>query len=194
MNLKLSTYQLLPVKTADGRLWAQNCLIPLHVIGKNFHRQKLILYRCVCGTERILTEASVKSGNTRSCGCLQRKLLSIRASKHGGSSWPEYRVWCAMKERCYLISDPAYANYGGRGISVCERWKISFANFINDMGRRPSDFHSLDRIDNDGNYEATNCRWATRLEQNNNQRIRKDAVLDSPYRIRHRRCYPRPIR
>ncbi len=81
----------------------------------------------------------------------------------------EYRAWQAMKNRCYNPNCEKYARWGGRGITVCERWLHSFANFYADMGQRPSAKHSLDRIDNDGNYEPGNCRWATSVEQNNNQ-------------------------
>lgn len=86
---------------------------------------------------------------------------------HGKSKTPEYRTWAAMRHRCSNLKD---RNYGGRGITVCERWLHSFAAFYADMGPRPSAGHSIDRVNNDGNYEPSNCRWATRLQQASNRR------------------------
>ena len=95
-------------------------------------------------------------------------------------SIPNYKIkgytsWQAMNQRCYNKNQKAYKNYGGRGIRVCDRWrgKTGFLNFIADMGERPTSVHTLDRIDNNGNYEASNCRWATRAEQNRNKRDNK---------------------
>jgi len=119
-------------------------------------------------------------GKTRSCGCRIIQVLTANGyamRQHGESksvgraASPEYRTWDGMKERCRNPNHKAYANYGGRGISVCERW-LDFESFLLDMGRRPSPTHSIDRINNDGNYEPGNCRWATRDEQNRNQRRR----------------------
>ena len=88
---------------------------------------------------------------------------------------PEYNSWCAMKQRCYYKSNNRYDRYGGRGIVVCDRWKTNFQNFLEDMGKRPSPKHSIDRINNDGNYEPSNCRWASNLEQSNN---RSNRIID----------------
>ncbi len=103
---------------------------------------------------------SLKSGNTKACGCLHKT--------HGMSEHPLYSVWGQMKERCQKPTNQAYKNYGGRGISVCERWE-SFENFLFDIGIPPKGL-TLERMDNDGNYEPGNCKWATRSEQRANQR------------------------
>jgi len=89
---------------------------------------------------------------------------------HGLSGTPEYKAWKAMKDRCFNPNNQYYSNYGGRGISVCDRWKNSFQNFFLDMGSRPTAKHSLDRIDNNADYFPKNCRWTTRVEQENNKR------------------------
>ena len=97
-----------------------------------------------------------------------------------GQNTPEYRLWWAMIMRCELKAGPRYDRYGGRGIKVCPRWRESFAAFLEDMGSRPSKAHSIDRINNDGDYEPSNVRWATRAEQNANKTQRK-----SRYKVQH---------
>ena len=96
------------------------------------------------------------------------------AYSHGMSRTPEYRAWSHMKERCFNPNTKQYLDYGGRGINVCHRW-LWFENFLADMGMKPSPKHSIDRIDNDGNYQADNCKWSTPKEQVDNQRIRKNS-------------------
>ena len=124
------------------------------------------LCRCACGKEKAVLQQALKNGNTKSCGCLQKESRFV----HGGYYLPEYQVWCGMKRRCYRLKAGDYKDYGGRGIRVCERWRNSFPNFLEDMGSRPSANYSLDRIDVNGNYEPSNCRWASASEQNNNKR------------------------
>ena len=141
--------------------------------------------RCNCGTMRAIREDNLKNGESWSCGCLKNKgkPKKIKTTHkinelHGKSSWPEHKVWSNMKGRCYNKNDQDFKYYGGRGISVCKSWRNSFTNFITDMGRRPSPAHSIDRIDNDGNYEPNNCRWATAAVQANNRRNSRILTFD----------------
>ena len=125
---------------------------------------------CDCGTTKTLRRADVLQGRTRSCGCLLREVSTARVYRHGGKALPEYSVWQAMKNRCLYASNKHYTNYGGRGITVCDQWLNSFESFFADMGQRPSSKHSIERRDNSRGYSPDNCYWATRMEQNRNQR------------------------
>lgn len=126
---------------------------------------------CDCGHKWVVMGQSLRSGATQSCGCLMRDLVSIRATKHGKCGSPVYRRWDSMIQRCYNKKFKHYSYYGGRGISVCDRWRFSFEAFFNDMGDPPTNGHTLDRFpNNNGNYELGNCRWATRKEQQRNNR------------------------
>lgn len=131
--------------------------------------------RCECGAENAVSGGELKAGLSKSCGCRRAECNRLKAAKHvthGLSHTPEYTCWGSMRHRCRNPKSSKYADYGGRGISVCERWN-SFENFLADMGRRPTPAHSLDRINNDGNYEPGNCRWATPKEQMNNRRAHR---------------------
>ncbi len=132
---------------------------------------------CSCGRIARVSASRINTGKTLSCGCLRAETTVRRnqeRTRHGhttgyGSS-PEYVAWRSMRARCYYASNIDYSSYGGRGITVCERWQ-TFDGFLADMGHRPSPGHTLDRYpDNDGNYEPGNCRWATARQQGRNRR------------------------
>jgi hypothetical protein len=123
------------------------------------------LFRCDCGKETVAQVSNVVRGSTKSCGGHHHRHAGKRRTG-------EYNAWQNMLRRCRDERAPCYGNYGGRGICVCERWNV-FENFLADMGPRPSPQHSIDRINNEGNYEPSNCRWATRAEQANNTRTNR---------------------
>lgn len=127
---------------------------------------------CECGKVVTVRKDALYARKQFSCGCLQSELTRARFTTHGEGTnrTVEYDTWAHMIRRCHTPTTAFFENYGGRGITVCDRWRYSYENFLADMGRRPSAKHSLDRIDNDGNYEPSNCRWTTSTVQLNNTR------------------------
>jgi hypothetical protein len=138
------------------------------------HWRVYAVCNCDCGGAKAIRLKSLVCGATQSCGCLFRD----RVTKHGMSRSPEYRVWATMRNRCNDPTATEYERYGGKGIAVCDRWDRSFQAFIDDMGRRPTPRHQIDRIDGDKGYEPGNCRWATPRENTNNQAVTKHVTVD----------------
>lgn len=128
---------------------------------------------CQCGNVKPVIRRDLIRGHTRSCGCLQKDTVINLSTTHGMSGSSELEIWEGMRARCYNKNKKSYKNYGGRGIKVCDRWNgpEGFKNFMSDMGPRPSSTHSIDRHPNqNGNYEKSNCRWATPVDQGRNTR------------------------
>jgi hypothetical protein len=164
-----------PLKSIDGVRFGR--LVANKISGK---KGVQYYYECTCDCGSVINaqRGNLLSGHIRSCGCLQRDMISKRKTTHGDSKSPEYRAWLQMKRRCLDPSLDSYPNYGGRGIKLYPEWESSFETFIKDVGRRPSPDHSLDRIDVDGDYVPSNVRWSTRREQQWNKRTSRMVEVD----------------
>ncbi len=168
----------------------------LDLTGKKFTRYTVLEFygskngkrkwkcQCECGTIGIVGTNDLVSGNSRSCGCLKNELASAKASRHKLSHSKVHDCWCAIRQRCENRNHKRFHKYGARGISVCPRWHV-FENFLEDMGHPASSAMSIDRIDNNGNYEPANCRWATPEQQARNKTAARKLTIDGEERSIH---------
>lgn len=144
-----------------------NYLTVLEWVSKGVYKWKCI---CICGKIYFGNGTQIETGIVKSCGCMAGKATSDRQITHGMSYSEEYEIFKNIQQRCTNPKNPHYKNYGGRGIDICERWTNNFHNFYQDMGKRPSALHSVERRENDLGYSPENCYWATKKEQSRNKR------------------------
>ncbi len=169
----------IPVEEEIGKRFGQ--LVVLRHYGyKNEGGSRIPLFECSCDCGRLCIKRIyvLRKGDSKSCGCLHLEAIKAVKTTHGDSGSTEFKTWAGMIKRCSNAKSKDWDRYGGRGISVCERWVKSYDNFLKDMGRRPSARHSIDRIDVDGGYGPGNCRWADPFEQANNASTNRKFTLN----------------
>jgi len=162
------------VENLKGNRYGRLLVVAFNGIGKT--REAVWLCHCDCGAIRLIPGSRLRKGHSTSCGCFARENMGNIKRTHGKSRKPVYNCWRAILQRCLNAECRAFPNYGGRGIKVCARW-MRFENFLSDMGEPPKG-QSIERIDNDGNYEPKNCRWASLVEQGSNKRTSRIVTLD----------------
>lgn len=163
-----------------GKRFSRLSVLSRHAINSPSNKVRWVC-DCDCGTTTLVTTQALIGGNTKSCGCMRvdvSRLNGQRRTTHGLTGTSEYKAWQSMRDRCYNRKCDQYKNYGARGIQVCQRWLDSFENFLEDMGPKPDPSLSIDRENNDGNYEPNNCRWASATEQNSNKRTNRKFIVD----------------
>lgn len=169
-----------PIKSKIGEKYSRLEIIDF------IKKEKSIEYyncKCICGNFKIIRYSDIINNKTKSCGCYRKEVATKNAKlkiTHGHTKKfnisSEYYSWASMINRCTNIKCKEYSKYGAKGIIICDRWLESFENFIEDMGLKPDKSYSIDRIDNNGNYKLSNCRWATRIEQQNNKSNNKKVI------------------
>lgn len=169
------------VKTKDeaGNVYGKLTVVSFHGIREYESGGTTALWNCICdcGGSTVSTGSSLRAGTSLSCGCVRKEKTKFINKKHGLYLTPEYSVLQGMRSRCYNENNQRYENYGGRGIKICDRWMDSengFQNFLEDMGERPDDSYSIERVDNDGDYTPENCDWVVDEVQVNNRRRNKN--------------------
>jgi len=155
------------LKNISGKKF--NRLTVIKIVKRNKSGNVMWLCKCDCGNTKVINGSYLRSGHTKSCGCLQKEIISKINNTHNMTGSGEYKSWTEMKQRCFNKKNCHYKWYGKRNITVCDRWKNSFINFYKDMGERPRE-KTLDRIDNNGDYKPNNCQWSTQTEQCRNRR------------------------